>query len=286
MIGLRMKIGDGAIVDSHEEFGMIYLSADNVFSAPEKPRDASSYAGESGEHIDRRAVLAAFDYKVQLLIEAPNRNLTSANAKIKKFNDAIREGSGPVRRCRELTLYSDYKRVKICGVPDLISEATDFYRRADGSVMDCVKVELKLRVENPELCDFDKQALVEEYGLRDLEDRWWGYMPDSNTMSSASDTVRGRTMSVCVRLKRWDIFQLRTYGNWLFVLPWVIVDNLTDKNVLRRSEYANDESEVSMSSAVSYDGILIVNVDVMALKRAMEAGRASGFMVKIVHQDE
>lgn len=176
MITARLKIGDdGAIQDTYEQWGFIYLSGDRRFSAPEKARDVTSYAEEAGEHMDLRSVPDAFDYKVKFLINTYNSNSDSANAKIAAFNAAIREGiirtvdNGDgttsdivldVTRCKTVTFYDDYKRVKIVGVPSLIGEVGDgdYYRRQDGSVLDCVVVELLVRVINPTLCEWNLSA--------------------------------------------------------------------------------------------------------------------------------
>lgn len=157
MITARIQIGNGPILDTYEGYGFIYMSADNRTEAPIKKRDATSYAEEAGEHIDPRTVQAAFDYKAKFLIEAPNQNLVNANAKIDTFNKAlyVQSTESDIRTYKEVILYDDYKRVKIVGLPEPISEPTEFYRRQDGSVMDCVVVELTIHVSNPTKCDFN-----------------------------------------------------------------------------------------------------------------------------------
>lgn len=175
MITARLKIGDdGAIQDTYEQWGFIYLSGDRRFSAPEKPRDVTSYAEEAGEHMDLRSVPDAFDYKVKFLISTPNRNYINANEKIAALNAALREDiteqvaglngeaitvnvGGAVRRCKTVTFYDDYKRVKIVGIPSLIGEVDNgnYYRRQFGGYLDCVVVELAIRVVDPTLCEWN-----------------------------------------------------------------------------------------------------------------------------------
>ncbi|MCM1068197.1 MAG: hypothetical protein NC418_11550 [Muribaculaceae bacterium] len=155
MIHSRIQIADGDIDDTFERWGLIYLKADNRTEAPVKAREVTSYVEEAGEHSDRRSVPDAFDYSVHFLILAPNRNRENANAVIDRFNRALYTIRGDVRTYREITFYNDYKRVKIVGVPEPIAQPTDFFRRNDGSAMDCVEVELKIRVENPLKCDFN-----------------------------------------------------------------------------------------------------------------------------------
>ena len=157
MIRVRLQIANGTIEDSYDKWGFIYLSADNRTEAPIKKRDTTSYAEEAGEHVDPRTVQDVFDYKATFLIEAPNQNLINANAKISAFNKALysQKAGSDIRTYKEVTFYDDYKRVKIVGIPNPISEPTDFYRRQDGSIMDCAVVELKIHVNDQKKCDFN-----------------------------------------------------------------------------------------------------------------------------------
>lgn len=159
MINTRIQIENGAIEDFYTKWGFIYMEGDRRFAPPEKKRDASSYREEAGEHADPRTVDDVFDYSAKFLIEAPNRNLVNANSKIKAWNEAVRQrtSGSDIKRCKTVTFYDDYKRVKVVGIPEIIEDADekDYYRRQDGSVMDCVVVELKIHVSNPNLCDFD-----------------------------------------------------------------------------------------------------------------------------------
>lgn len=155
MIKVRMQIGDEPIYDSYEKWGFIYLSSDNRTAAPEKAMDEVSYAGANGKSVDPRVVLDAFDYKITFLLQAANDDLQNANVRIKEWNEAIREsvtGSSTIKKCKTITLYNDYKRVKIVGIPDLIAEPTEFYRCK--GVDDCVKIELTIHVYDPDKCSF------------------------------------------------------------------------------------------------------------------------------------
>ncbi len=155
MMTCRIQIEDGEIRDSFEGWGLIFIDSDTRTAAPEKGRAKTSYIGEPGEHEDPRTVEDAFDYWVGFAISTPNSDLENANVKIKAFNDAMRETlEGGVKRCRRLTLYNDRMRVKVTGTPEPIAEPEDFYRRQDGSRMDCVEVKLNIRVTDPRLCDW------------------------------------------------------------------------------------------------------------------------------------
>lgn len=157
MIRSRIQIGDGEVEDFQNKWGFIYMDADERTEAPIKKRDTTSYAEEAGKHIDPRTVQDAFDYTAQFLIEAPNYNMQNANSVIAKFNRALytQEADSDIRRYKTVTFYNDHNRAKIVGIPEPIAEPTEFYRRDDGSQMDCVLVELKISVGNPAMCDFD-----------------------------------------------------------------------------------------------------------------------------------
>lgn len=157
MITARIQIENGQILDTYEGYGMIYMSADNRTEAPIKKRDTTSYAEKAGEHVDRRTVQDAFDYKVKFLIEAPNKNLQNANSKIAAFNKQLytQAKDSDIRTYKTITLYDDYKRVKIVGIPEPIAEPPELYRRQNGSVMDCATVELVIHVSDPTKCDFN-----------------------------------------------------------------------------------------------------------------------------------
>ena len=156
MIRARIQIADGEIYDTATKWGLIYTDSDKRIAPPEKKRDTTSYPEKAGENADKRTVLDAFDYKVSFAITAPNKDLRNANVKIKAFNDAVREkiAGSDVMKCKTVTFYDDYKRVKIVGIPEVLDEAKSFYRISGGGVLDCVEVELTIHVDNPKLCDF------------------------------------------------------------------------------------------------------------------------------------
>lgn len=157
MIDSRIRIADGLVKDFYSEFGFIYIDADERTEAPVKQRDATSYAEQAGENLDTRTVPDAFDYTAKFLIECPNRNFENANALIDRFNKAIYEQQpdSDIRTYKEIAFFNLHNRVLIVGCPDPIAQPTEFYRRSDGSVADCVMVELKIRVSNPLKCDFN-----------------------------------------------------------------------------------------------------------------------------------
>lgn len=156
-IKTSIQIGeDGNIEDTYDKWGFIYIESDHRIAAPEKERETTSYAEEQGEHTDPRTVDAPFDYTVKFLIETPNTLLENANVKINAFNNAIRDvdEETKIKTCKTITFYNSFKGVAITGIPEVISEALEFYRRQDGRTLDCVIFELKIHVSDPSLCTF------------------------------------------------------------------------------------------------------------------------------------
>lgn len=159
MIRVRLKIGDdGAIVDTETAYGFIYLDSDKIVGAPSKGYESTSYPEEEGEHIIPKTVDAPFDYKVKFFIQASS--LKNANDRIADFNALL---FTPVtgkdtKIANVVEFYNDYKRHKIVGYPQPISEATDFWRDRKNQLQDIVIVEFQIRVTKPSLCDFNLPA--------------------------------------------------------------------------------------------------------------------------------
>lgn len=155
MISSSIEI-DKVVYDFYDSFGFIYIGADKRTAPDEKEDAVTSYAGEAGEHRDGRTCYAPFDYKAEFLVEAKCQKLDNVNTKIRDFNRAIREttSGNEVMKRREITFYNLYDRVKITGVPQLISEPTELYHSPTLGVIEYAKVELVIRVTDPRKCDF------------------------------------------------------------------------------------------------------------------------------------
>lgn len=159
MINTRLQIPynpDGTPPDAYQEYGLLYLDADERLAPPTKGFEKTTYAEEEGEHIEPKTVDDAFDYKVKFLVQAKNSDLENANIIIRDFNEKLytQDNDSDVKTFKQIAFYNDYNRVKIVGYPQPIAEATDFFRDKNGNVADAVQVELTIRVTKPSLCDF------------------------------------------------------------------------------------------------------------------------------------
>lgn len=155
MIKVRLQIADGAIEDTADKYGLVYLKADNRFAAPTKGFEASQYAEQPGSNINPKTVDDEFDYKVEFFIKADG-DLGNANAVITNFNSLLyTETADHVKTFKQVTFYNDYKKVKIVGYPTPIDEAMGFWRDSKGRTADVVRVEWTIKVNNPTLCDFN-----------------------------------------------------------------------------------------------------------------------------------
>ena len=156
MIRVRLQINDRAILDTIEEYGLIYVSSDHRFESPIKDFDKTSYPEQEGENIIAKSVSDAFNYKVTWFVKADG-SLDNANKVIANFNSQLysKAGGQDILTFNTVTFYNDYKKVKIVGIPSPIQEATEFWRDANGKQHDVVCVEWTIRVSKPSLCDFN-----------------------------------------------------------------------------------------------------------------------------------
>lgn len=155
MIKVRIQIDGGMILDSDEAYGLVYLSSDHRFDAPLKEMESTSYPEQSGKNINPKTVMDAFDYTVRFFVRAEG-SLKNANAIISSFNSTLyKQDADGIMTFNRVVFYNDYKRVKIVGIPHLISEATDFWRDDKGKTSDVVCVDWVITVDKPEECDFN-----------------------------------------------------------------------------------------------------------------------------------
>lgn len=156
MITVRLKIGDGAVQDTIDGYGLRYVSADHRFGAEVKDMETITYPEEEGEHVIPKTVDAPFDYKVKFYVKCDGA-LQNANQRITTFNNALSVLSNGVRTFKQVSFYNDYKKVLIVGYPKPIALAEDFWRDSSGEAHDVVVVEWTIRVTKPSLCNFNLQ---------------------------------------------------------------------------------------------------------------------------------
>lgn len=157
MIKVRLQIGEGTVFDTIDQYGLVYLSSDTIFSAPLRPFEVSKYPEQDGENTHPVTVYEPFDYKVKFFIQA-EPGLNNANQKIAAFNKLLyTENSTGLKTFNRVTFYNDYKKVKIVGYPSLISEVDedDFWRDSAGRTTDVVCAEWSIHVDKPQECDFN-----------------------------------------------------------------------------------------------------------------------------------
>ncbi|MCZ2855505.1 MAG: hypothetical protein O2U62_00260 [Candidatus Bathyarchaeota archaeon] len=141
--------------DTFAAHKLIYLSADNRTEAPIKKRDASSYAEQAGDNVDRRTVQDSFDYKVTFIIDGQNTDLDNVNAIIAAFNRKLytQPADSDIRTYKEVAFFNDFKRVKIVGIPEPIAEPKEMKRSRNG--FDFAEVEFVIHANDPTKCDFN-----------------------------------------------------------------------------------------------------------------------------------
>lgn len=155
MIKSKIQIENGDVFDSYEQWGFIYIDADERTAPPEKEDAVTTYAGEPGEHRDGRTMDAPFDYKVAFIVAAPNKDLANVNSRIADFNAAVRGEKDGVKVKKEISFYNLLNRVKITGYPEPISEPKKVIHLERFGELDYAQIELKIRVSDPRKCDFD-----------------------------------------------------------------------------------------------------------------------------------
>ena len=151
MITARIRIADGPIKDT-QEYGLVFLSADNIIGLQQKEFEKTEYPEQEGENLLPKAADAPFEYKMKFFIKAGT--LGDANNIISAFNAQLYDREGDIKTYKQVYFYNDYKRVKIVGYPKEIANADTFWRDPTGEVTDVVVVEWIIRVSKPSLCEF------------------------------------------------------------------------------------------------------------------------------------
>lgn len=152
MIRVRLQIEDGEIHDTIDRYGLIYVNGSCRFAAPIKEFEETIYPEQSGRNISPKTTDDSFDYEVEFFIKTDN--LARVNTKIARFNSLLYTQNGNVKTFKQVTLYDDYKGVKIVGYPKPMQVPTKFWRDKNGYQQDVVLCKFVIKVGNPSLCDF------------------------------------------------------------------------------------------------------------------------------------
>lgn len=162
MIRVRIKIGSGNIVDTYTQYGLVYLSSDNLLAAPLKALESTAYPEKEGKNISPKTVDNSFTYKVVFLVDGSTVTsgqtvLDYINSKIKAFNDTLftQTSGSDIKTLKQVEFYNDYKHIKIVGYAKPISEAKELWRDKNGNQSNSAKVELTIEVATPSLCNFN-----------------------------------------------------------------------------------------------------------------------------------
>lgn len=262
MIRVRIKIGQGEIVDTYDKYGFVYMDADERTASDLQDYTKTKYVEDATEHTDNRTIETAFDYKVKFLVEAVCGNTSSVNNKIDEFNKKlfVRTDDG-VLHAQVVEFYNDYNRVKIVGYPKLISEPTEAYYTGVHGGSDWAICELTIRVTDPTLCEFATERYV-----GNLDKVLYNDTDAHNGNISTSGTIENyntmRYMVIPVRKGEVVEGETRAYGN---AAHWVAKDS--KGNVLAYKQPRTDVKEpfvyLSQSDDVVY---LYVNMRTSALQ--------------------
>lgn len=153
MIKWDIQIGNGERADTYKQWGLIPLSIDSRLSASVKKQDGVAYAEEAGEHVDTRVVYDAFDVVARFAVVADKGG--RVNTLIKAFNDAIlvRRGDSDVYDKQIIALYDHLKHRVLVGYAEPIGEEPEAWFKVGRE--EVAIIELRIRVSNPNDCDFD-----------------------------------------------------------------------------------------------------------------------------------
>ena len=108
MIKVRIQIGEGSILDSESGYGLIYLSSDNIFEAPLKAMESTSYPEQAGKNVNPKTVRDTFDYNVKFFIKAGG-SLGNANAVIASFNRQLYDDVDGIMKFKQKEFWDGIK---------------------------------------------------------------------------------------------------------------------------------------------------------------------------------
>lgn len=147
---IRIKIGNGSIQEAVTAWGLYLMKSDDTIVAPIKDYEIQEFPESAKPEVYPYTTLKPFDYTCTLLCLG---ELTQVNATVKAFFDSLFTITSGVdlRQALEVTLYNDYKGVRVSGYVKPI-EGKGYY---------------------PHLVEYEKGAYVFDFVL---------YVADPNTL--------------------------------------------------------------------------------------------------------
>lgn len=149
MIRVEFSFDGGTnIYDSYDRYRWVYADSDDIMGAPMKDNEKTEF--EKGRlDYTKKYYEESFDYKITFVANGADTNKdNAANSYLRKFMSDIHTDD----EMNEITFYDKRKGVKIVGIYKDIKES-DFHRSV--GFEDCLKIELTLRVLEPQKCEFD-----------------------------------------------------------------------------------------------------------------------------------
>lgn len=144
---IRIKIGEGTIQNAVEAWGLHLMDSDDTIIAPIKDYEVQEFPENDAPEVYPFTTLKSFDYKCTLLCIG---NLDEVNATVSAFYDSLFTitPNKDLRQAKEVTLYNDYKGVRVTGYARTI-EAKDYYLQLTEYEKGAFLFDFTLYVANP-----------------------------------------------------------------------------------------------------------------------------------------
>ena len=151
---IRLQIeGDPVIYNTQEKWDLHLGKSTDIFYPPMKDFESEEYPELHGEILYPYTTFKSFDYVVSFIYVG---SLLEANAKIKELFDSLYVpvlGREDLLRAKQVTVFNDYKGVKIVGYPTS-SKFSEYIWQEETGV---IRFDFSLKVAKPQLCDFNMQ---------------------------------------------------------------------------------------------------------------------------------
>ena len=144
---VRIQIANGAIQEAQTAWGFHLMESDDTVVPPIREYEAISFPESAAEEIHPYTKFEPFDYKCTLLCFG---TLTTINSTVRTFFDSLFTITSGVdlRQAKPITLYNDYKGVKVTGYAKSI-EGQDYYPEVKEVEKGAYMFDFVLRVADP-----------------------------------------------------------------------------------------------------------------------------------------